>query len=326
MKATAIAGSNVAFVKYWGCLDPELNLPLNNSLSLTLDQAHSIVTVEFSPHVGEDRIELEGVAVMGAPRERMVRFLDHLRRLARVTDPARVVSRTSFPVATGLASSASLYAALTIAGLAALGLSYDERTVSTIARLGSGSAARSVYGGWVEWVAGGRHEDSYAYPLAPRDWWPLEDIIVIVSEEPKEASSAAGHRAAASSPCFAGRLARAGEHVALARTAILTRDLALLGRIAEEEALLLHAVTMTGEPPLLYWRPATVAVIRQVLAWRREGVPVYYTLDAGPNVHVLTPPEHAARLATGLCAIPGVIHTMVCQPGGPPQLGDVHNF
>ena len=250
MKATALAGSNVAFVKYWGALDARLNLPLNNSLSLTLDQANTLVTIEFSPHAGQDRVELEGRPVTGPVAERVVRHLDRLRQLAGSEQPARVASKSSFPVATGLASSASLFAAMTVAGLAALGLSFSERTVSTIARLGSGSAARSVYGGWVEWVAGGRHEDSYAYPLAPRDHWPVRDIVGIVSEEPKEVPSTAGHQTAFSSPCFAGRLARAAADVARARTAILTRDLALLGQIAEEEALLLHAVTMTAEPRL----------------------------------------------------------------------------
>ena len=330
MKATAQAGANIAFVKYWGALDPELHLPLNNSISLTLDQATTLVTVEFSPHVGEDVgedvIELEGRRAEGRVRERVVRFLDHLRRLSGTDERARVASQSTFPVATGLASSASLFAGMAVAGLAALGLALEPREVSTIARLGSGSAARSVFGGWVEWVAGGRHEDSYAYPLKPRDWWPVRDIIVIVSQEPKESPSLAGHAAARTSPCFAGRLASTSEHLALARTAIFTRDLEALGTVAEAEALLLHAVSMTTEPPALYWLPATVAVMRQVWAWRREGMPVYFTLDAGPNVHVLTTPEEAPRVATGLCAVDGVQRTIVCQPGGPPVLGDVHLF
>lgn len=330
MKATAQAGANIAIVKYWGALDAELHLPLNNSISLTLDQATTLVTVEFSPHVGEeagaDVIQLEGRRAEGRPRERVVRFLDHLRRLAGTSDRARVASQSTFPVATGLAASASLFAGLAVAGLAALGLSLDPREVSTIARLGSGSAARSIFGGWVEWVAGGRHEDSYAYPLKPPDWWPLRDIITIVSQEPKEAPSLAGHAAARSSPCFEGRLARTSEHLALARSAILSRDLEALGAVAEAQGLLLHAVAMTATPPALYWLPATVAVMRQVWAWRREGMPVYFTLDAGPNVHVFTTPEDAPRVATGLCAIEGVQRTMVCLPGGPPVLGDVHLF
>ena len=326
MKATARAGSNIALVKYWGALDPELNLPVNNSLSLTLDQAYTLVTIEFSPHIDQDTVELEVSPTMGAPREQVIKHLGRLRALAGTDWPARVVSRSTFPVATGIAASAALYAAMTVAGLAALGLAPDERTVSTIARLGSGSAARSIFGGWVEWVAGGRHEDSYAYPLAPRDWWPLRDIIVIIAEEPKELPSLAGHQAAPSSPCQAGRLARTSEHLALARTAILTRNLELLGRIAEEQALLLHAVAMTAQPPALYWHPATVDVMHQVWAWRQEGLPVYFTLDAGPNVHVLTTAEQAPEVATRLCAIPGVMRTMVCPPGGPPELGDVHLF
>lgn len=326
MKATAQAGSNIALVKYWGALDPELHLPLNNSLSLTLDQANTLVTVEFSPHIGEDRVELEGQPTQGAARERVIRFLDHLRELGDAHQPAHVASRSTFPVATGLASSASLFAGLAVAGLAALGLSFDERRISTIARLGSGSAARSVLGGWVEWVAGGRHEDSFATPLWDRDWWPIRDVITIVSEEPKETSSLVGHRLAGSSPCFAGRLARVHEHLARVRTAIATRDFALLGEIAEAEALLLHAVSMTTQPPVIYWHPATVGVMRSVWAWRHEGLPVYFTLDAGPNVHVLTPAEVAPEVATRLCRLPGVIRTLVCGPGGPPVLGDVHLF
>ena len=326
MKATAKAGSNIAFCKFWGELDSELHLPLNNSISLTLEQAYSIVTVEFSPECRQDTVELEGVQAEGPQRERVVRHLDRLRALAQVSWPARVASRTTFPPATGLAYSASLFAGLTVAGLAALGLQPDARTVSTIARLGSGSAARSIYGGWVEWVAGGRHEDSYAQPLKDQHWWPISDILVIVTNEPKEVPSIAGHQSAPTSPCHTARLSRVPEHLGLLRTAIETRDLGLLGRVAEEEALLLHAVAMTAYPPALYWLPATVGVIRRVLAWRREGLPVYYTLDAGPNVHVLTAPEHTAQVAAGLCQVPGVDHTMVCQPGGPPILGDVHNF
>ena len=326
MKATALAGANVPIVKYWGWLDAQLHLPLNSSLSLTLDQANTLVTVEFSPHVAQDTVELEGQPTEGRPRERVIRHLDALRRLASSRDPARVVSRTSFPVATGLAASASLYAALTVAGLAALGLSFDARTVSTIARLGSGSAARSIYGGWVEWVAGGRHEDSYAQELAPRTWWALWDVIAVVSEAPKAVPSTAGHQAAPTSPCFAGRLARAHQHLALARTAVRTRDLGLLGRVAEAEALLLHAVAMTAEPPVLYWQPATLAVLHWLWARRGEGLPVYFSLDAGPNVHVFTLPEHAPQVATELCRLPGVVRTLVCQPGGPPVLGDVHLF
>jgi diphosphomevalonate decarboxylase len=326
MKATARAGSNIAFVKYWGALDPELNLPLNSSLSLTLDQAYTLVTIEFSPHIGQDTIELELAPATGGPREQVIRHLGHLRALAGTDWPARMVSRSTFPVATGIAGSASLYAAMTVAGLAALGLTPEERTVSTIARLGSGSAARSIFGGWVEWVAGGRHEDSYAYSLADRDWWAVRDIIVIVSEEPKELPSLAGHQAAPSSPCQGARLAHTGEHLALARTAILSRNLDLLGRVAEREAMLLHAVAMTAEPPALYWHPATVAVMRHVWGLREEGLPVYFTLDAGPNVHVLTTSESAPEVATRLCAIPGVIRTLVCLPGGAPELGDVHLF
>ena len=142
----------------------------------------------------------------------------------------------------------------------------------------------------------------------------------------EESPSLAGHAAARSSPCFLGRLARAHQHLALVRTAVLTRDLEALGTVGEEEALLLHAVTMTADPPALYWLPATVAVMRQVWQWRREGLPVYFTLDAGANVHVFTTPEHTPQIATSLCAIEGVQRTLVCQPGGAPVPGDVHLF
>ncbi len=326
MKATAQAGANIAIVKYWGNLDASLNLPLNSSISLTLDQANTIVTVEFSPNVGEDRVEIEGRPAAGYARERVIGHLNHLRQMGGTDAPARVASRSTFPPATGLAFSASFYAALTVAGLAALGLAVDPRTVSTVARLGSGSAARSVYGGWVEWVAGASHEESYAQVLAPRDWWAIRDVIAIVSDEPKAVPSTVGHAAAVSSPCHQGRLARTTEHLAMARTAIRNRDLALLGQVAEEQALLLHAVAMTGTPRALYWLPGTVAVMQQVLAWREEGWPAYFTLDAGPNVHVLTTVEDAPRVAASLCAIPGMQRTLVCAPGGPPVLGDVHLF
>ena len=337
-KATAIAGSNIAFVKYWGNLDPDLRLPLNGSLSMTLDAARTTTTVEFSPALGADELMLNDEPASPAALARASQHLDRIRGLGGVEHRARIASRNTFPADAGIASSASGFAALTVAACAALGLKLPARELSCLARLASGSASRSIFGGFVEWLPGGRHEDSFARQIAPPDHWQLADVIAVVSTKAKETSSSAGHRAAPTSPFLTCRLAALQGTLARTRSAILERDLDALGRELEADALSLHAVAMTASPSALYWQPATVAIMHAVRAWREDrgsredrgwredGLPAYFTIDAGPNVHVITAGEHARAVAARLRQVLGVLRTIVCGPGAGARTCDEHLF
>jgi diphosphomevalonate decarboxylase len=314
--ATAQAGANIAFIKYWGNLDSALRLPLTNSLSMTLDAATTITTVEFDPALEADRLILNGEDVAGPRLKRVSDHLDHLRTLKGVFWHARVVSHNTFPAGVGIASSASAFAALTVAAATALNLDLNPRQLSIYARLGSGSATRSIFGGFVEWVAAGRHEDSYAYQVASETHWSLVDAIAIISAEHKAVGSTEGHARASTSPLNSGRLAHVHAALAQARSAILARDIETLGRVMELDALTMHAVMMTSQPSLLYWDPGTLAVMHAVRAWRRRGIPAYFTIDAGPNVHVITLPEYAGEVQRRLRSLSQVKDVMLCRTGG----------
>ncbi len=320
MKATATAGANIAIVKYWGARDPALNLPANNSISLTLDAARTTTTVRFDPAYGADALILNGRETGGAALARVSAHLDRLRALAGVRVPALVETANTFPEGAGIASSASGFAALTVAAAAALGLRLSERELSALARLGSGSACRSVIGGWAEWLSGTGHEDSYAVQIAPPEHWDVRDLVAVVSAEAKAVPSAKGHERAASSPLFQARLRHVETTLPAVRRAILERDFHALGVLAEADALSMHAIVVTSVPPLLYWQPATVELIHHIWRWRAEGLPCYFTIDAGPNVHILTLPDALPHVAERLRSLPFVQRVIPCGPGPSPRL------
>ena len=340
-KATCRAGSNIAFIKYWGVAGgaEDLNIPLNNSISMTLADAHTTTTVAWddSGCLPEDTVAIDGVQLVGGSAERVVAHLDRLRALAGVSERACVVSNNNFPMASGIASSASGFAALTVAGAAALGLRLDATRLSAVARRGSGSASRSLFGGFVEWERGwgqGESESSslldsrsVAHQLHSEDHWALRDVIAIVSTGAKRVSSSSGHRLAATSPLNTARTRCVGAWLETVRQAIAERDIGLLGPVLELDALAMHGVMMTSTPSLLYWQPGTLEVLQAVRAWREdEGMPVYFTIDAGPNVHLICEVEAAAEVARRVGALPAVGRVLVSGPGAGPELLDGHLF
>lgn len=324
MKATAVANANIAFVKYWGDADPALHLPANPSISMNLDGLSTVTTVAFLVEQETDEVIVDDAPAGDAALRRVTAHLDRVRALARTELRARVVSRNDFPAGAGLASSASAFAALTLAATAALGLTLSEDTLSTLARLGSGSACRSIPPGFVEWVAGESHETSFARSIAPPGHWPLCDCIAIASTAHKGVGSTEGHARASSSPLYRARVEGAAARVAACRTAILARDLPTLGKTTETDTVMMHAITMTSHPPIYYWTPATLRIIRAVVAWRAGGLPAYYTVDAGPNVHCLCEAANAAEVARRLEALPGVRQVRVARPGAGAVLVSEH--
>lgn len=178
----------------------------------------------------------------------------------------------------------------------------------------------------MEWVAGAEHEDSFASQIASPEHWEICDCIALVSTEAKKVASSEGHKLAQSSPLYSARLSQVKEDLDRVREAILTRDFESLGSVAEREALSLHAIMMTSQPSLLYWTPATVRVMKEVRNWREGGRSVYFTIDAGPNVHLLTLPSCVAEIERALRKVEGVKQVIVCRPGQGTRLIEEHLF
>ena len=326
-KATAVAPSNIALIKYWGNRDDGLRLPANASLSMNLGDLVTTTTIAFDENLERDEVAIDEQPAEEAARARVSGHLDLVRELARLRGvPARVVSRNNFPVGAGIASSASGFAALTVAACAAAGLALTEREVSALARRGSGSASRSVPGGYTEWITGHTNTSSYARTVAPADHWDLRDVVVVVSREHKAVGSSRGHGLAVSSPMHKARVAAVPPMLEACKRALMARNLGAMGVLLEQDAVMMHAVMMTSRPALYYWTPDTMAVIQAVQSWRAEGIPVYYTIDAGPNVHLICEPNDAADVEALARALPGVLDILVSGPGGPARLVEEHIF
>jgi diphosphomevalonate decarboxylase len=315
--ATASANPNIAFIKYWGNRDNALRLPANGSISMSLAELYTRTTVSFQHSLPYDELIVNGRELAGPALERVSCVLDLIREPARIDQQAEVVSENNFPSGVGIASSASAFAALALAGSRAAGLSLSERDLSRLARRGSGSACRSIPGGFVEWFAGTSDEESYAVSIAPAGHWPLVDCVAIVSESHKKTGSTEGHAIAGTSPLQPARVADAPRRLDLCRQAVLDRDFDALAAVVELDSDMMHAVMMTSSPALNYWTPGTLEIMQSVRAWRRDGLSACYTVDAGPNVHVLCPEKDAEEVRARLGKIPAVRNALVARAGGP---------
>lgn len=318
--ASAAAHPNIAFIKYWGNRNNELRLPANGSLSMNLGALFTRTAVTFDSGLSRDVLTVNGEELSGPALSRVSVFLNEVRRLAPDAGYAEVVSENNFPMGAGIASSAAAFAALAAAASAAAGLDPDEKQCSRLARLGSGSACRSVPGGFCEWIPGTGDPDSYAVSIAPPDYWDLTDLIAVVSSEHKKVGSSAGHQSALTSPFQAERVKTAPERVKACREAILNRDFDALAEVSERDMVMMHAVMMTQLPPLFYWEPATMALIKQVRIWRNEGLPCFATVDAGPNVHVICPAGSADEVRARMQTIGGITDILISGPGGKAEL------
>jgi diphosphomevalonate decarboxylase len=321
-RATAVSCSNIALIKYWGNRDQDLRLPSNPSLSMNLADLTTTTHVEFDPSLTSDVLILDGREITGSGRERVSRFLGQVRQQTSEVSRlfARVDSRNNFPAGAGLASSASGFAALAVAATSAAGLQLSEAELSRLARLGSGSACRSVPAGFVEWALGTDDRSSYGQSIAPADHWDLRDIIALIDVEHKTVGSTEGHAVADTSPLQAARVATAAARLAQAQSAVLGRDFAALSDVVERDSLMMHAVMITSSPSLMYWQPATIAIMQAVVQWRANGLAACTTIDAGPNVHVICTAEAAEEVALRLRVIPGVRQVISSRAGGPAHL------
>lgn len=333
VSATAIACANIALVKYWGKRDIVRNLPAAGSLSLTLDGLRT--TTRVALHAGvpisDDRFQLDGRAATPAELAGVRHCLSLLRARAAANGSVRaqwgveVVSHNDFPTASGLASSASGYAALVVAASAALELTLSPRELSQFARQGSGSAARSIFGGLVRLHAGTRDDgsDCYAEPLA--DQTMTSNLAMVIAEIGGGARKAHGSRDAMehsrlTSPYYGAWLAAVARDLPAAEAAIAARDLPALGALCEANALAMHAAAIAARPAILYWRPATIGLLHEVRALRDRGVSAWATMDAGPHVKVLTTPAEAPAIIAALRGAPDVTALTVAHSGGDASL------
>lgn len=326
MKATAVAPANIAFIKYWGKADDRLRLPLNSSISMNLSACTTTTTVEFSKDYTRDRIEWLDGEFSEKETIRIVRHLDRLRERAKSNLKTRVMTKNSFPKSAGIASSASGFAALTVAATAALGLQLSEKELNIFARLGSGSACRSIPDGFVEWAKGKNSATSYAYSLYPYTHWDLRDILAVVEASKKKVSSTEGMDEVKTSPFWGRRLRDIPDRIKRAKRALLEKDLKELGMVIEEDCINMHAVMMTQKPPLFYWNGATMEIIRAVGQWRSEGIPVYFTIDAGPNVHLICEAKDEESIVRKARTLSSVEQVIINKPARGAHLIDEHLF
>lgn len=315
MSRQAIAHPNIALVKYWGKRDLELNLPAVSSLSLTLDGFRTVTTVERS---SSDAVFVGPARASDRFAARALRFLD---TLVPGRPPVVVKTESNFPAGAGLASSASGFAALTLAAAATFDQDLSLQRLSAWSRRGSGSACRSFWGGFVVWDRGTRADgsDSHGHPLAPREHWDVAMVVAIVATGPKAVGSTEGmERSRQTSAYYEQWVATAEADVAEGREAVLARDLDRLGAVMESSTLKMHATMHTARPPILYWQAGTVACLHAVAGLRDSGTSAWATMDAGPQVKVLCAASDAETVRDALAPHAAAVH--ILRPGSGARL------
>lgn len=331
MKNTAIANSNIALVKYWGKRNTELILPYNSSISMTLDKLYTTTTVEFSEEYDNYQVIINKETVVGGEHHRVVNHLELLKQQTNVSGFAKVESTSNFPKKAGLASSASGFAALTLAGSKALGLTLTSKDLSIMSRRGSGSASRSIFGGFVKWVKGSELDgsDSYAVSLVGIDYWPeISMIVTVVSSKEKKVSSRAGMKQTVkTSPLYKTWLDTIDEDLRIVEEAIREKDISKLGPTVEKNALKMHATMHTTSPPIIYWEAASLTLMKEVIALREEdSIECYFTMDAGPQVKILCLNKNIPLLQKRFSELKEVQDLYVCHPGEGARLVNDHLF
>ena len=313
MQATAVAHPNVALIKYWGKRDSAKNLPAVGSLSLTLGGLHTRTTVRIDESIEQDQVLINGQPDARA-LPRVSRCLDLLRAEAGSSSRAIVESANDFPTGAGLASSASGYAALVKAAAGALELDAKPELLNEIARIGSGSAPRSLHGGIVlldfpDGLTDGA--DMRCETICPAADWPLTTVVAVTSRAVKDVGSTGGMELSReTSPYYVPWVESHPQDLQAGLAAVAARDFDAIADLAEHSCLKMHAVAMTTQPSLFYWSAATVECLLAVRQLRSEGIPVFFTIDAGPQLKAVCLPEAAAKVADVLQALPGVLEVI----------------
>ncbi len=318
MRAAAIAQPNIALIKYWGKRDVQRNLPAVGSISITLNDLFTEMRVEFDERAVADSLSVNGSADE-AMLPRLSACLDVV--VGELRSRARIVSRCNFPIAAGLASSASAFAALSVAAAAASGRSLDTQVLANLAGRCSGSAARSLYGGFVELEC--RDQDIAVRRLCDSDDWPLSVVIAVTETGPKPVGSTeAMEISRKTSPFYSSWVERQDEDLSAARVAIIDRDFEKLAAVAEHNCLKMHSMMWASRPPTVFWNSATMRCLETIRTLQRDGVAVFFTIDAGPQVKAICLPEQVESVRTSLASTEGVIDVMVTGLGEAARLLD----
>ena len=306
MRAIAEAQPNIALIKYWGKRDVAENLPETGSLSITLESLKTSMAVEFDQRLASDELLVNGAAAQ-AMLPRVSDCLD--RMLGQRRSRARIASECNFPIAAGLASSAASFSALVVAASNAAGLDQSVLELARAAGAASGSAARSLYGGFVE-LNVDQEKISVASILDARDW-PLQVVVAVTAKGEKSiGSTEAMQLCAATSPFYQSWVEQQSEDLTLARTAIAERDFSTLAEVSEHNCLKMHSVMWASRPAIVYWNKATLSCMETIRGLQADGLSVFFTIDAGPQVKAVCLPEHAEQVRAALRQIDGVIDTM----------------
>ncbi len=324
-KQTVEASSDLALIKYWGKKDEKLRLPENGSISIILNGLDTVTTVEFQEDLASDAVVIQGESD-AKEVARVIRHLDRIRQLAGISLYARVESQNTFPKGTGLSSSGSGFAALTIAATKALDLELSQKDLSILARQGSGTACRCVCSGFIEWLDGDTSETSYSHTIYSADHMNIQDVIAVVSEDKKRVSSTEGHESARSSVFYEARLAHVREKIDRIKAALEAKDFPMIGEIVEAEALEFHSILLTSAPSLIALYPGSLQVMLEVQQLRRENIPAYFSINTGFNVHVLTLPEYVDVVQTRLGQLDLVKKTLKAEVGEGPRNIEEHLF
>ena len=290
------AHTNIALIKYWGKKDEELRLPTNSSLSMTLDKFYTDTKVSYDDNLNYDEFYLDGRKVDDKEALRVFKFMNYIRQNYGIKDYARIESKNNVPTAAGLASSASAFAALAKAATLSLELSDEE--LSKLARMGSGSASRSIYGGFVKWEMGNDHDTSFAKPIEMKPWKDMVMIACIINDKKKPfSSSEAMYETSQYSPYFNAWVNQSHIDIELMEKHLKEHDIEKVGLLAQENALRMHASLLAINK--WYFEPETIEIMNIVRELQKE-IPVYFTMDAGPNVKLITTRKYEKEVLSAL--------------------------
>ncbi len=317
MKVTVKANTNIALVKYWGKKDENLKIPLNNSISMTLDKLYTITTSDISDN-DQDQVIFNNKEASEISKNKIIKFVDIFRNQYKRKEKLIIKTENNFPTASGLASSASGFAALAKSINEVFDLNLSDIELSKYARIGSGSACRSIYGGFVEWQKGKKDngEDSYAIQLVKENYWDVRMMVVIIDDKQKDKSSTDGMKETVeTSPFYPAWLDTIDNDLNNVRQGILDKDLEKVGITMEHNCLKMHSTMFTTRPAIIYWKPATLAVINKVYELRKSGIQCYFTMDAGPNVKILYEQNNSEKIKKEIMSISEITNLIECKVG-----------
>ncbi len=329
MKVTVKANANIALTKYWGKKNDGLKTPWNSNTSVTLEGLETTTTVEFSDKYKEDIFILDKKEYFKGQAEydEVVEQLNIIRKKANINTKAKTVSENNFPTAAGFASSASGLAALTFAASKAIGLNLSTKELSILARMGSGSASRSLIDGFAIWHSGETSESSFAEQIKPKEHWPEFRILgCVISKKQKKVKSRAGMKQSVeTSPIFKTWYQEAEKDAKKMVELIKEKNFKELGRLAQDNCILMHACAMTTRPSIFYWQAGTIEVIHKILELQDQGIEAYFTIDGGPQAKIICQQKDVEFLKKELNSI-GVNEIIECKPGTGPRIVDKHLF